>query len=262
MKYELRQIQFFTLSKNLTLTSKPGRYRVCLFILLSTYFTSTMNLISFRKAWLLNEECFSIPLTSDQNPTISSPWGEVLTLECSMSDYATLEHCLNHLRTKYGLQIQHNETKPGLVPLNGEIHDDPFADQPIWYTLNETVRDNGVYHYDGVIGYPYDPRTVSFELKDNVLTVTDYYRFMAVSLDKAHTTPTNWHCDLDMKVTREEDEEEDSHASIPYFRLPRTKDGMSIPHSLNRIFANIHDLRIEIPKEHWSYYKAVYGSAT
>lgn len=225
------------------------------------HFTSTMNLISFRKAWLLNEECMRIPLTSDQNLTISSPWGEVLTLECSMSDYATLEHRLNHLRTKYGIHIQHNEIKPGLVPLNGEIPDDPFACEPIWYTLNETMRENGVYHYDGVIGYPCDPRTVSFELKDNVLTVTDCYRFMCVSLDKAHTTPTNWHCDLDMKVTREEDEEEDSDASIPYFRLPRSKDGVSIPHSLNRIFANISNLQIQVPKEHWSYYKAVYGSA-
>lgn len=90
---------------------------------------------------------------------------------------------------------------------------------------------------------PIDMRELNFiyNTETNLITLDTYWRY-EVNEKEANSLIKNYESD-------HIDTDEDSHISYPYFRFPRTKDGIAVSRVFNFIFKD-KDIKIFIPKKH------------
>ena len=128
----------------------------------------------------------------------------------------------------------------------------------IFFTATNITNENESVYISGEVGYDGDEKTIRliYNLSDNQIIVNSDYRLLASKTDAEiykHTykiTNTN----PNGKIVELDDD------AIPYYRFPRTKDGISIPRVIHEIFRVYQDDNIKnkpeiiIPSELYVYY--------
>jgi hypothetical protein len=124
----------------------------------------------------------------------------------------------------------------------------------IFFTATNITHENNIYYITGEIGYQGDEKTITliYNVSTNEIIVHSNYRLMVRDNDTYNgtykMTATNPNC----KLLHLDD-------SIPYYRFPRTKDGISIPHAIHEIFkvfedqSITHKPQISIPCKWYTY---------
>ena len=106
----------------------------------------------------------------------------------------------------------------------------------IFFTATNIIYENNIIYITGEIGYQGDEKTIKliYNLSDNQIIINSDYRLMLRDNDKYNGT-------YNMIVTNPNCELLQLDDSIPYYRFPRTKDGISIPHAIHEIFKVFKD---------------------
>jgi hypothetical protein len=128
----------------------------------------------------------------------------------------------------------------------------------IFFTATNITYENETVYISGEVGYQHDNKTIHliYNLADNEIIVNSDYRLLSerVAAEKyKHSykiTNSNPNGEL-IKIEAD---------SIPYYRFPRTKDGISIPNLIHQIFKVYQDDNVKnkpqiiIPSELYVYY--------
>ena len=143
-------------------------------------------------------------------------------------------------------------------------------DVDYFFIATKIYSDEKVIIVEGTVGYSYDPKNIKliYDLIENKIYVGSYYRFLQnetdfkLFVDKYKMT--NGLVVLNkteslVKITNDECKLLESELnSIPYFRFPRSKDGVSVPRTIYNIFKvfenpNVTHPEIIIPSEFYAY---------
>ena len=128
----------------------------------------------------------------------------------------------------------------------------------IFFTAKNITNENEMVYISGEVGYLHDAKTIHliYNLAANEIIVNSDYRLLSerTAAEKyKHSykiTNTNPNGEL-IKIEPD---------SIPYYRFPRTKDGVTIPNLIYQIFKVYEDNNIKnkpqiiIPSELYVYY--------
>jgi hypothetical protein len=170
------------------------------------------------------------------------------------------------------------------IPLYGYI-DNPIYEDKVLYIVKEIQVSPTEYRYEGLIGWGFDEnefdsvpgsisinpitgestvvknleravnnpdfpvKYISYDMRDFIfnydteketVTVGCYWRY------EMHETEFNA---LKKNLESDHIDEDDDGISYPYFRFPRTKDGVAVSRVFNTIFKD-KNIKIFVPKEH------------
>lgn len=145
-----------------------------------------------------------------------------------------------------------------------------------FFIANKIYSDEKVIIVEGTVGYSYDPTDIKliYDLVENKIYVGSYYRFLhSVSDGKLffdkykmtnglvilNKTNSDGKTESLVKISNDECKLIESELdSIPYFRFPRSKDGVTIPRTIYNIFKvfenhTVTHPEIIIPSEFYVY---------
>jgi|688.fasta_scaffold563850_1 hypothetical protein len=145
-----------------------------------------------------------------------------------------------------------------------------------FFIAKKIYSDEKVIIVEGTVGYSYDPTNIKliYDLVENKIYVASYYRFLhSVSdcklfFDKykmtnglviLNKTNSDGKTESLVKISNDECKLIESELdSIPYFRFPRSKDGVTIPRTIYNIFKvfennTVTHPEIIIPSEFYVY---------
>lgn len=132
-------------------------------------------------------------------------------------------------------------------------------DEDFYFISEKIYSDEKVIIVEGTVGYSYDPKEIKliYNLEENKIYVSSHYRFlqnesdgklffdkykMTNSLAVVNKTNSDGKTEELVQITNNECELlESSSDSIPYFRFPRSKDGVSVPRTIYNIFKVFQD---------------------
>ena len=149
-------------------------------------------------------------------------------------------------------------------------------DDDYFFIANKIYSDEKVIIVEGTVGYSYDPTNIKliYDLVENKIYVGSYYRFLnSVSDGKLffdkykmtnglvilNKTNSDGKTESLVKISNDECKLLESELdSIPYFRFPRSKDGVTIPRTIYNIFKvfenhTVTQPEIIIPSEFYVY---------
>ena len=150
-----------------------------------------------------------------------------------------------------------------------------------FFIAKKIYSDEKVIIVEGTVGYSYDPTDIKliYDLVENKIYVGSYYRFLhSVSDGKLffdkykmtnglvilNKTNSDGKTESLVKISNDECKLLESELdSIPYFRFPRSKDGVTIPRTIYNIFKvfennTVTHPEIIIPSEFYVYSDAKY----
>ncbi len=126
----------------------------------------------------------------------------------------------------------------------------------IIFQLDEIIENNNILYISGFVGYSFDDTSVKFiyDMNENKIYIDNQYRTIIsikeydlfvntykISYDKIwkYEKINNQYCLLERTIDVKY--KENNATSIPYYRFPRTKDGISIPRLVYNIFTIFRD---------------------
>lgn len=115
------------------------------------------------------------------------------------------------------------------------------------FRADKITKHNDVLHIQGTIGYSFDPIPIKliYNLKKNEIYIASNYRLLSFQQEyelykNTYQISYDKYCVYDKDNIEEnvinEQYEEIKPESIPYYRFPRSKDGISIPRVIYNIF--------------------------
>ncbi len=128
-----------------------------------------------------------------------------------------------------------------LIPLS------EIDEYDVIFRADKITNHNDVLHIQGTIGYSFDPIPIKliYNLKKKEIYIASNYRLLSfqqeyelykntyqISYDKYYVYEKD---NIEEKMINEKYEEINSE-SLPYYRFPRSKDGISIPRVIYNIF--------------------------
>jgi hypothetical protein len=157
-----------------------------------------------------------------------------------------------------------------------KLYSETKYDEDFYFISEKIYSDEKVIIVEGTVGYSYDPKEIKliYNLVENKIYVSSYYRFlenesdgklffdkykMTNGLAVLNKTNSDGKTESLVQITNDECELlESSSDSIPYFRFPRSKDGVSVPRAVYNIFKVFQDPNrthpeIIIPSEFYTY---------
>ncbi len=120
-------------------------------------------------------------------------------------------------------------------------------DEDVIFRAENIINDNNILFIEGSIGYSFDPTYIKliYNINENKIYIASSYRLLGfqkeyelykdtyqISYDKYWVNEKNI---LEEKHVNEKFQKMEEGA-IPYFRFPRSKDGMSIPRIIYNVF--------------------------
>jgi len=122
-------------------------------------------------------------------------------------------------------------------------------DYDVIFIAEEIIEDNNIVYLTGTIGYYFDPVYIEllYDLSNNKIYIMTDYRLLSSEIDFELYKNTYqisydkyWTFDKTKNTSNEEiitdKYQEINNISIPYYRFPRSKDGISIPRVLHNVF--------------------------
>ncbi len=164
---------------------------------------------------------------------------------------------------------------------NCESEEYEYIEDSCYFIASNIYSDDKKIIVEGTVGYSYDPRDIKliYDLELNQIYIGSYYRFVhdpiegELFYDKYEIT--NGKVVIDVKkdnttdlVTILNDScklHEKEHDGLPYYRYPRSKDGIVIPRVVYNVFKvfqdpNVPHPKIIIPSEFYVYEDTKYTS--
>ncbi len=149
-------------------------------------------------------------------------------------------------------------------------------EEDYFFITSKIYSDEKVIVVEGTIGYSYDPADIKliYNLEENKIYIGSHYRFLHSESDGKlffdkykitnglvilNKTSSDGKTEELVQITNNECElHEKTIDSIPYFRFPRSKDGVSVPRVIYNIFKVFQDPNsthpeIIIPSEFYAY---------
>jgi len=149
-------------------------------------------------------------------------------------------------------------------------------EEDYFFITSKIYSDKKVIIVEGTIGYSFDPTDIKliYNLEENKIYIASYYRFLHSESDGKlffdqykmtnglvilNKTSLDGKTEELVQITNNECElHEKTSDSIPYYRFPRSKDGISIPRAIFNIFKvfqdpNAYHPEIIIPSEFYVY---------
>jgi hypothetical protein len=122
-------------------------------------------------------------------------------------------------------------------------------DYDVIFIADEIIENNNIVYLTGTIGYYFDPVYIEllYDLSNNKIYIMTDYRLLSSEIDFVLYKNTYqisydkyWTFDKTKNTSNEEiitdKYQEINNISIPYYRFPRSKDGISIPRVLHNVF--------------------------
>jgi hypothetical protein len=151
-----------------------------------------------------------------------------------------------------------------------------YIEHNYFFIAEKIYSDEKVIIVEGTVGYSFDPKEIKliYVLDENKIYIASHYRFLLSESDGKlffdkykmtnglvilNKTNSDGKTESIVKITNNECELLESGSdSIPYFRFPRSKDGVSIPRAIYNIFKVFQDPNashpeIIIPSEFYNY---------
>jgi hypothetical protein len=176
--------------------------------------------------------------------------------------------------------IINNSLTTKIDSINGfSINLSEMDDYDVIFRANKITNIDNILYLEGSIGYSFDPTYIEliYDLYENKIYITSNYRLLSfqkeyelykdtymISYDKYWTYKNEIDDEpsiLQEKVIKEKYQiiNEDS---LPYYRFPRSKDGISIPrviYNIFKVFSNVEAIKpdIIIPINHNIYRKLI-----
>lgn len=138
------------------------------------------------------------------------------------------------------------------------IKDNELCDEDIIFIADNIIENNNIVYVEGSIGYEFDRITIKliYDLQENKIYIASNYRLLGSELEYELFKDTfqmsydkywiyeneneNENYVLKEKIITENYKKIDETA-IPYYRFPRTKDGITIPRVVYNIFKVFSD---------------------
>lgn len=139
------------------------------------------------------------------------------------------------------------------IPLYGYIYN-PVVDDNVLFVIKETEISQDYYKYTGEIGYgTYIDGTIeSIDMRDFGFTYDVKARRVRVSCPWRYEVYEEEAAVLKQNVETDHIDPDDTDESrakcYPYFRFPRSKDGIAVSRAINTIFSNQPQITIFLPK--------------
>jgi hypothetical protein len=173
-----------------------------------------------------------------------------------------MEDLHKQLRESLSYYFFNSEEEDNILPDNDIIHtikvfdniDD--AEDEIFFVAKKIEIKNNIIKIDAKLGYGYDPTTIRliYNTTTNEIIINSSYRMLHSPIDNELFrdtfifTKTHPQCELMDKDDK----------SIPYYRFPRSKDGIPIPQTIIgifKVFENENSVKpsILIPSEWYAY---------
>lgn len=157
---------------------------------------------------------------------------------------------------------------PGYVKTIDDYDDgNNLTNEDIIFITNEIIDCNSnsnsddMIYIEGTVGYIYDPKEIKllYNKKDNYIIVLSDYRLLNEPVDyklfndsfnftsgnkpdfNIETKELTFDLDIESKTIDKDDD------SVPYFRFPRSKDGISIQRLIYNIFKIYHEENVTKP---------------
>ncbi len=157
-----------------------------------------------------------------------------------------------------------------------EEYQEECVEDSCYFIARRIYSDDKKIIVEGTIGYSYDPRDLKliYNLEENIIYIASYYRLLHhpsdanLFFDKYEMTNGKVVIDVEEKegelVTITNNECElltKDYDGIPYYRYPRSKDGIAIPRVVYNVFKVFQDSdaihpKIIIPSE-WNTYQDI-----
>jgi hypothetical protein len=133
---------------------------------------------------------------------------------------------------------------------------DDLDEYDIIFTADSVAENNNIVHVRGNIGYSFDPTAIQllYDIKENKIYIASTYRMMTGNYeidlfreDFKMSYQKDWSLEIvdnnyqikEHSIT--EEYMEITSDSMPYYRFPRSKDGISIPRVIFNIFKIFQD---------------------
>jgi hypothetical protein len=168
------------------------------------------------------------------------------------------------------------------------IKDNEICDEDIIFIADNIIENNNIVCVEGSIGYEFDRINIKliYDLQENKIYIASSYRLLGHELEHELFKDT-FQMSYDKEWVYEKEKENENlnqtenyilkkkiisenykkfdEIAIPYYRFPRTKDGITIPRLIYNIFKVFSDENaikpdIIIPNSHNVYYNT-YSSA-
>ena len=155
------------------------------------------------------------------------------------------------------------------------IKDNELCDEDIIFIADNIIENNNIVYVEGSIGYEFDRITIKliYDLQENKIYIASNYRLLGSELEYELFKDT-FQMSYDKYWVYENEKENENYVlkekiitenykkidetAIPYYRFPRTKDGITIPRVVYNIFKVFSDENaikpdIIIPNSHNVY---------
>ncbi len=175
-----------------------------------------------------------------------------IILECNKNDFNSefIQNKIKLLPSNITIKRDTEYNINNEIPLIGEVYtpiiyfddeNNKVNDYDICeYWLEEKlINESNLFNYTGTVGYPTDPKSIDFiyDSKDKIINVNS--RRLLITNPQIENFD-NW------KYTNNTLKDNDSS---PYFRFPRSKDGVTIPRFFNTVFNSIPNIQILVNHE-------------
>ena len=144
------------------------------------------------------------------------------------------------------------------------IKDNELCDEDIIFIADNIIENNNIVYVEGSIGYEFDRITIKliYDLQENKIYIASRYRLLGHELEYELFKDTfqmsydkYWIYEKENKNLNEKENEnyvlkekiisenykKIDETAIPYYRFPRTKDGITIPRVVYNIFKVFSD---------------------
>ena len=201
------------------------------------------------------------------------------------NNYNLTENILPNNKHISTFRIIYEQFKNKINSIEGlTIKDIEISDEDIIFFADNIIENNNIVYIEGSIGYEFDRITIKliYDLQENKIYIASNYRLLGHELEYELFKDTfqmsydkewvyekknenenlnqneNENYVLKEKIISENYKKIDETA-IPYYRFPRTKDGITIPRLIYNIFKVFSDQNaikpdIIIPNSHNVYY--------
>ena len=140
------------------------------------------------------------------------------------------------------------------------IKDNEICDEDIIFIADNIIENNNIVCVEGSIGYEFDRITIKliYDLQENKIYIASSYRLLGHELENELFKDTfQMSYDKEWVFEKEKENENENYVlkekiisenykkidetAIPYYRFPRTKDGITIPRVVYNIFKVFSD---------------------
>ena len=150
------------------------------------------------------------------------------------------------------------------------IKDNEISDEDIIFFADNIIENNNIVYVEGSVGYEFDRITIKliYDLQENKIYIASRYRLLGSELEyelfkntfqmsyvkewfyvkENENLKENENYVLKEKIITENYKKNDETA-IPYYRFPRTKDGITIPrlvYNIFKVFSNENAIKPDI----------------